>query len=146
MSIFKDTMTVYNHFRDPETEVESWHRNVVHGVQWRHNKRELTTSDQKQTGNRYESITVDFKQSYGNYPYVNPQEYKSLSEKERFARWTLDEKSGMDVIVCGICRKEIGDGYRLSDLIRDEQYACIVAAVSDYRNCSRLPIIKVVAK
>lgn len=146
MSIFKDTMTVYNYFRDPDTEKEYWHRNVVDGVQWRHNKRELTTSDQKQSSNRYESITIDLKKNYGNQPYVSPQEYKGLVEKERPVRWTLDEKSGMDVLVYGACRKEIGDGYQISDLIKDEQYACIVTAVSDYRNSSHLPIIKVVAK
>ena len=42
--LFTDTMTVYNFYRDPETDEESWIRSVVKGVQWRHNKTDVTSS------------------------------------------------------------------------------------------------------
>ena len=66
--LFNDTMTVYNYHRDPDTEKKTWIRSVVKGVQWSHNKTEVTTSGNVQTESKVESITVDFQRGYGNKP------------------------------------------------------------------------------
>lgn len=144
--LYTDTMTVYNFYRDTETEKEIWKRTVVTGVQWSHNKSEVSVSGGVQTENKVESITIDFQRAYGNKPYLPPNEYKKLSAEECSGYWTLDAKSGSDVLILGVCDKEISNQYRLSDLQKDFQYAVTVTAVSDNRNRPRLKHIKVVGK
>lgn len=144
--LFTDTMTVYNYHRDPDTEKETWLRSVVKGVQWSHNKTEVTTSGNVQTESKVESITIDFQRSYGNKPYLLPTEYAKLPEEEAENYWTLNAKTGQDVIVLGVSDKEISRPYKLSDLQKDFQYAVTVTAVSDNRNRPRLKTIKVVGK
>ena len=144
--LFTDTMTVYNYHRDPDTEKETWLRSVVKGVQWSHNKTEVTTSDNVQTESKVESITIDFQRSYRNKPYLSPTEYAKLPEEEASNYWTLNAKAGQDVIVLGMSDKEISRTYKLSDLQKDFQYAVTVTAVSDNRNRPRLKTIKVVGK
>lgn len=144
--LFTDTMTVYNAYRDPDTEKEIWNRTVVKGVQWSHNKSEIATSNGVQTEHKVESITIDFNRNYGNKAYLPPNEYKNLSAEECKGCWTLDAKTGSDVLILGVSDKEISNQYRLSDLQKDFQYAVTVTAVSDNRNRPRLKNIKVVGK
>lgn len=144
--LFRDVMTVYNHYRNPTTGAESWNRTVVHGVQWSHNRLETSISGGVQTQNRVESITVDFHGAYGNLPYLPPQEYKQLPAEKCKDYWTLDAESAQDMLVFGVVEQEIGKEYRLSTLRKDNQYAVAVTAVSDNRNRPRLKTIKVVGK
>lgn len=144
--LFTDTMTVYNYHRDPDTEKETWLRSVVKGVQWSHNKTEVTTSGNVQTESKVESITIDFQRGYGNKPYLAPTEYAKMPEEEAGNYWTLNAKTGQDEIVLGVSDKEISRTYKLSDLQKDFQYAVTVTAVSDNRNRLRLKTIKVVGK
>jgi len=143
--LFTDTMTVYNFFRDTE-EKETWNRTVVKGVQWSHNKSEVTTTNGVQTESKVESITIDFRRAYGNKPYLPPNEYKKLPAEECSKYWTLDAKTGQDVLVLGISEKEITKGRELSEVKEDFQYVVTVTAVSDNRNRPRLKHIKVVGK
>lgn len=144
--LFTDIMTVYNYHRDPDTEKETWLRSVVKGVQWSHNKTEVTTSGNVQTETKVESITVDFQRSYGNKPYLSPTEYAKLTAEQAAEYWTLNAKPGQDVMVLGESDKEISRSYKLSDLRDDFQYAVTVTAVSDNRNRPRLKSIKAVGK
>lgn len=144
--LFNDTMTVYNYHRDPDTERETWIRSVVKGVQWSHNKTEVTTSGNVQTESKVESITVDFQRGYGNKPYLPPTEFAKLTADAAAEYWTLNPRSGQDVIVLGESDKEISRAYKLCDLQDDFQYAVTVTAVSDNRNRPRLKHIKVVGK
>lgn len=142
--LFTDTMTVYNYHRDPDTEEETWLRSVVRGVQWSHNKRELTVSDGVQTETKVESITVDFQRSHGNKPYLPPPEFARLTRDEAGNYWTLDPRAGQDIAVLGEAGQEISKSYRLSELREDYQYAVKITAVSDNRNRPRLRTIKAV--
>ncbi len=144
--LFNDTMTVYNYHRDPDTEKETWIRSVVKGIQWSHNKTEITTSGNVQTESKVESITVDFQRGYGNKPYLPPTEFAKLTADAAAEYWTLNPRSGQDVIVLGESDKEISRAYKLCDLQDDFQYAVTVTAVSDNRNRPRLKTIKVVGK
>ena len=141
-ALFTDVMTVYNYCSD----TGEWKRSVVSGVQWSHNKTEISVVDGVQTEAKVEKITVDFQRSYGNNPYLPPNEYRRLSPGQRSAYWTLDAKSGQDVIVLGETEIEVGREYRLSALKKDFQYAVTVTSVSDNRNRMRLRNIKVVGK
>lgn len=144
--LFTDTMTVYNYHRDPETEKETWIRSIIKGVQWRHNKSVITTSGNVQTESKVESITIDFQSSYGNKPYLPPTQYAKLTAEQAGEYWTLNPKTGQDVIVLGETEQEISRAYGLADLQNDFQYAVTVTAVSDNRNRPRLKTIKVVGK
>lgn len=144
--LFTDTMTVYNYRRDPDTGQETWIRSVVRGVQWSHNKSEVTTSGGVQTESKVERITIDFQRRYGNKSYLPPQEYARLSDEERGDFWTLDAKQGKDIMVLGVSEREISRDYRISRLLEDHQYAVTVTAVSDNRNRPRLKHIKVTGK
>lgn len=144
--LFTDAMTVYNYHRDPDTEKETWLRSVVKGVQWSHNKTEVTTSGNVQTETKMESITIDFQRSYGNKPYLPPTQYAKLTAEQAGEYWTLNPKAGQDVIVLGETEQEISRAYGLADLQNDFQYAVTVTAVSDNRNRPRLKTIKVVGK
>ena len=144
--LFTDTMTVYNHRQDPDTEKDTWSRSVIRGVQWSHNKTEVSTSGGVQTEIKVESITIDFQRAYGNKPYLPPNEYRKLSAEECVKYWTLDAKCGQDVLVLGETEKEIGRGYKLADLMKDFQYAVTVTAVSDNRNRKCLKHIKAVGR
>ncbi len=144
--LFTDVMTVYNYHRDPDTEKETWLRSVVKGVQWSHNKTEVTTSSNVQTETKMESITIDFQRSYGNKPYLPPTQYAKLTAEQAGEYWTLNPKAGQDVIVLGETEQEISRAYGLADLQNDFQYAVTVTAVSDNRNRPRLKTIKVVGK
>lgn len=144
--LFTDTMTVYNYHRDLDTEKEAWLRSVVKGVQWSHNKTEVTTSGNVQTETKVEKITIDFQRGYGNKPYLSPTEFSKLTAEEAKAYWTLNAKAGQDVIVLGEAGKEISRAYKISDLQDDFQYVVTITAVSDNRNRPRLKTIKVVGK
>ena len=144
--LFTDTMTVYNYHRDPDTEKETWLRSVVKGVQWSHNKTEVTTSGNVQTETKVEKITIDFQRGYGNKPYLSPTEFSKLTAEEAKAYWTLNARAGQDVIVLGEAGKEISRSYKISDLQDDFQYVVTITAVSDNRNRPRLKTIKAVGK
>ena len=144
--LFTEVMTVYNYHRDPDTEKETWLRSVVRGIQWSHNKSEVTTSGNVQTESKVESITIDFQRGYGNKPYLPPTQFTKLTAEQAGKYWTLNPKTGQDVIVLGKSEQEISRGYRFSELQEDFQYAVTVTAVSDNRNRPRLKNIKVVGK
>ena len=144
--LFTDTMTVYNHRQDPDTEKDTWSRSVIRGVQWSHNKTEVSTSGGVQTEIKVESITIDFQRAYGNKPYLPPNEYRKLSADEVSDYWTLDAKCGQDVLVLGETEQDISRAYKIADLMKDFQYAVTVTAVSDNRNRPRLKHIKAVGR
>ena len=91
-----------------------------------------------------ESITVDFQRSYGNMPYVSPDQYRKLTAEEKDNCWTLDDRTEKDVIVYGERTEEISREYRLSALMKEYQYAVTVREVSDNRNRRGLKTIKAV--
>lgn len=144
--LFSDVMTVYNYFRNPETEAESWQRSVIKGVQWRHSKKELTVSKGVQTEERVESITVDFSRAYGRPAFVEPVKYAVLPPGSRAASWTLDDKHGLDILVLGESRREVKSEHDIDALREDYQYVVTVTSVTDNRNRPRLKNIKVVGK
>lgn len=140
MALFTDVMTVYNYIE----ESQRWKRTVVKGVQWRHNKVEVSTSGGVQTEQKVESITIDFKKNYGNEQYVDYLEFNKLEDKTGY--WTLNERDCADIVVLGESERELGADYKISDLKNEFQYMGTVLSVSDNRNRRLLQHIKVVAK
>ncbi len=144
--LFRDTITVYNYRKNRDSGEEMWHRTVVRGVQWRHNRRELVLTNNVQGLAVAERITIDFAHDYGNDRYIPPHEFRQMQDTEIAGCWTLDASGGMDILVLGVSDYEIGADCRLSELSGLFQYTATVAAVSDNRDMPRLRNIKVVAK
>ncbi len=142
-ALFNQTMTVYNHHYDEDTEKDVWIRTVVDHVQWMHNRDEVSTSNNVQTQNKVESITVDFSVNREK-EYVTPLEYQRAEDKSLL--WTLDARSGQDMVVYGVVSQELTSEYTISDLRKENEYACIVKSVTDNRHMRRLKHIRVVAK
>ena len=140
MALFTDVMTVYNYIEESQT----WKRTVVKGVQWRHNKVEVSTSGGVQTEQKVESITIDFKRDYGNEKYISYLEFNRLDDKTGY--WTLNERDCSDIVVLGETDQELGADYKITDLKNKFQYIGTVLRVSDNRNRALLRHIKVVAK
>lgn len=140
--LFGECMTVYNYRRDEETGAESWHRSVVKGVQWRHNRREVSVSDNIQSEERVESITIDFSRSYQNGIYVDSVQYRKAEEPDGI--WTLTQ--GKDILVLGKCETEVKEPDDIRELEKQFHYVVTVKSVSDNRNMPRLKHIKVKAK
>ena len=142
MAIFTDVMTVFNHFLD-ENGKDCWKRTIVKGVQWRHNKKEVTMSGKVQNETLVESITIDFKRKYGNKEYIDPKAFAKLVERGEF--WTLNSKDALDIVILGEITQDIKENYKFSNL--KEEYDCrTVVSVKDNRNRDYLKHIKVVAK
>lgn len=142
--LFTDVMTVYNYRREDETNMESWHRTVVHGVQWSHNRNVFSVQGNVQTVNKVESITIDFMRKYGNKLYLSPHEYKKLPAEQVDNYWTL--VGGTDILVLGVAKNEITNSSDVKKLKEGFPYVSTVIAVSDNRNRPRLKNMKVTAK
>ena len=140
MSMFTDVMTVYNSIDGSE----KWKRTIIKGVQWKHNKVEVSTSGGVQTENKVESITIDFQKRYDREEYIDFLEFNKLTDKAGY--WTLNGRDCMDIVVLGECTKELDENYKISDLRNDFQYVGTIQSVSDNRNRNHLKHIKAVAK
>ena len=142
MAVFTDVMTVFNHFLD-ENGKDCWKRTVVKGVQWRHNKKEVTMSGKVQNETLVESITIDFKRNYNNKEYLEPNAFAKLVNRDEF--WTLDSKDALDIVILGEIKQDIDENYKFTNL--KEEYDCrTVVSVTDNRHRDLLKNIKVVAK
>lgn len=144
-ALFGQTATIYNYYEDSKTGEIKWLRNVVRGVQWMHNRKEVLTANGMQEEIRVESITIDFSRYYGNKPYLIPHEFKKIPADECANYWTLNPETTQDIIVLGEIDAEIKDG-KISNFIKDYPYASVVKSVTDNRHMPMLKHIKVVAK
>lgn len=143
--LFTDCMTVYNFYISQETGEEHWQRTEIRGVQWRHGKKSTSVKSGMITEIMAESITVDFSRDYGNKKYVPSEVFASLGDQERQSVWTLNESEHMDVVVQGSCNIEIGEEYRIKNLLNSTMCAGIVRMVTDNRNRPRLKQIRLEA-
>lgn len=109
--VFTDTVTLYNHHDD------SWYRTILEGVQWTEKTERTVDSDGVIHLTLSIAVTVPYRAGY-----VEPEAYKG----EGFT-FGLDN---LDVVVLGICDKEITDTYTITDL-QDEYNAATISAVAD---------------
>ncbi|MCH5271580.1 MAG: hypothetical protein J1E83_12660 [Lachnospiraceae bacterium] len=142
-TLFTDVMTVFNYGRD-ETGKEYWNRSFVQGVQWQHNRKEVIVTQNVQTISRVESITVDFRKSYGRKPYLPYPDYTQLPDEKKKGYWSLGDDK--DILVLGQCDMELHEAKDIKRLKESFSTVVSVMAISDNRNRLRLKNIKVVAK
>lgn len=121
MSLFTDTVTIYNKISDIE-----WKRTVVEGVQWT-DKTEKKNDNGKISIARYASVTF-------------PQ--------GTFEELTLDSANEEDCIVFGEVEDVVEDvkGRRIFDLLRKYPKSGLIKSVNDNSNRDFLPNVKVVVE
>lgn len=119
MSLFTDTVTIYNKISDTE-----WKRTVVEGVQWT-DKTEKQNDNGKISIARYASVTF-------------PQ--------GTFEGLTLDSSNEEDCIVYGSIEDVVEDvkGKRIADLMKKYPKSGLIQSVNDNSNRDFLKSIKVV--
>lgn len=128
-------ITLYNHFRDPETRADRWQRTVLKGVQTRERLEKTVSTDGKLLLARSVSVTIPVSADAGGRRYLAPSAYAASEARERY--WTLDAARGLDAIVDGACEAELGDGTTLDGLAR-ERGVLTIRAVSDNTQRGRL--------
>lgn len=138
MSLFTDTMTVYNSIGE-----NRWKRTVVKGIQWTNQELSVQTEKNARVKKMAKNITIDFSRNYGNAVYLEAKEFEKLDDKA--GHWTLNAENGLDIVVLGEITKELNAEYRPKHM-RTEMECATITAVSDYRNRSFLKHIKVVAE
>ncbi len=139
--LFTDIATVYNHYTDANGN-DSWQRSVVNGVQWRHQRILTAPNGTTLQREKAESLTFDFSHEYARGVYLPPKEWEALENKAGY--WTLNDESGLDVIVYGVCTKEITASYKLINLHTDNDFVGTINEVADNRNRTFLKNIKVI--
>lgn len=132
--IFTDTVTVYNHYKDPDG-VDKWKRTILKGVMWKRKIEKTVSSDGRFSIAEYISITIPYRSGYLEHTLW--QESKD--------GWTLNTSSGLDIIVLSECDKELDGKYRLKDLKRDIGQIGTVKAVFDNTNRDYLKHWRVIA-
>ena len=133
--LMTDTITVYNYrsFKDSAIIKSRWDRTIISGVQWKEAANRNVASDGTSLMDHSISVTIPASaKAEGGKTYVRPEEYASLPLDDA-AHWTLDPVQAEDVIVRGLCEKEINGQYTVSRLKKDYP-ACDIKAVSDNRN------------
>lgn len=124
--LFTDTITLYNHHNG------TWHRSVLEGVQWQDKVTKAVDSNGKMHITPDVNITVLYRDGY-----VSPNKY--VGDGFTFG---LDN---LDVVVLGVCDKEITDTYTITDL-QDEYNAATISAVADNTSRQYLKHWRVTAK
>lgn len=123
-------MTVYNCIQTDSTE--SYQKTVIHGAQWHAKNKSVNTTNTTQTPSTGVTVSFDFSHGYGNPEYVDALTFQKLASHSGY--WTLDEKSGQDVIVLGECDYDITASHTLRELRRQTLDIGTITAVKDTRN------------
>ena len=122
------TVTIYNQYEDPQTNIVKWYRTVVHDCFWKYTGNKINIGDTILESN---SIKCRIRK---DPRYLARYEWEQKSETEKANFFTLGVN---DIIVQGRCEREINEyeaGKRSSDLIKIYkalQGCMIIEAMSD---------------
>lgn len=125
--LFTDTITLYNHHDG------KWRRSVLNGVQWQDKVTKTVDSNGKMHITPEVNITVPYRDGY-----VSPNKYVGNG-----FTFGLDD---LDVVVLGVCDKEITDSYTITQLLKDESKAATIYAAEDNTLRSLLKHWRIYAK
>lgn len=128
--MFEQSVTVYNYYKDPVTRNEYWYRSIIENVQWTQTQeRTVTAAGVVNLANLMQLIF----QLPTNKPYVAPIDYAKLPADIMPQYFTLDPRSGTDLIVLTPITQEITTTYTIAKLKTDYGYVTI-SSNADYRH------------
>lgn len=132
--IFTDTVTIYNHYKGAQGQ-DFWKKTIIKDVMWKRKVERSITSDGRLETVEYISLTIPEPKNY-----QNPEEWARTR-----AGWTLNAKSGLDIIALGAQTIELSSNYRLKDFKRDMGDIGTVKAVHTNSNRDCLKHLRVIA-
>lgn len=132
--IFTDTVTIYNHFT--ENGEDRWKRTVLNMCHWNCETLKTVQPDGKVHISDVVSLTILDRQGYA---------HKKDWIKNREG-WTVDPECNKDIVVLGVCEKELSREYRLKDFKREVPNVMTVAGLADNTNRDRLKHWRVIAR
>ena len=122
------TVTIYNKYVDPQTQVITWFKNVVTDCFWRLQGSTVKVGD----------VTLDSKAIICRIPkcdnYMDKQDWVELPNDEMSEYFTLGQG---DIIVKGICDEIIDEntrGHRSTDLLNKYKQYQAVMEITEYVN------------
>ena len=108
---WEDTITVYNKYIDPQTQVVSWHRKVLENCFWKYERQKLTIGQTELETNRTICRIPQ------NKHFLERYEWEHLFNDEMNEFFTLSQG---DIIAKGEIQEEIDEyskGHRSTDFI-----------------------------
>ena len=115
------TVTIYNKYTDPQTQMITWFKTTVSDCFWRLEGSVVKVGD----------VTLDSKAIICRIPkdenYLDKQDWLALSAEEKAQHFTLGQN---DIIVKGECSEDINEyakGHRSTDLLSTyRQYQAVM--------------------
>jgi len=138
------TITIYNYHKTDK--VESWKRTVINGVENRKTTAKSVSSSGAIVMTPVINVVIPYNADASGRKYIDYVEYLKLSESDVDKYWTVNPKCNKEVIVCGVCDKDICDTYKISQLKEDYYKAGIISAFDDNTEGDLLKHYKVVCK
>lgn len=142
MSIFTDTITIYNYHKDSNNS-DAWNKTVLSGVQVSQSSDKTKSSDGIVNITDTINITIPFNLLSNYIDYVS---YSKLPYNKAIKHFTLNHINNLDVIVNGNIDKQINSSYKITSLKNDYAECGTISGVRDNTTRSRLKNIKVVLK
>lgn len=138
------TVTIYNYHK--ADKVENWHRTVVSGLEYRYTTAKTVSTDGKIVLTPILTLIIPIEADAEGKQYIDYPSYLRLSSEELRAYWTINPKCNKEIIVCGVCDKEISADYRVTQLKEDYLKAGVIAAMDDNTEGDLLKHWKVVCR
>ena len=135
------SITIYNYHESKK----AWQRTVLNGVEYffRNEKTVSASGEIMFTQLLTVVIPIEVKIS-DNRKYIPYKEYQKLEDTSGF--WTINPSCNMEMIVCGMCDKEINENYKITALKKDFVKAGIISTFDDNTDKQLLRHFKVVCK
>ena len=138
------TVTIYNYRQ--VNKAESWHKTVISGLEYRYTTEKTVSSGGTIVHTPILTVIIPVDADAEGKQYIDYPSYLKLTESEIDLYWTINPKCNKEVIVCGVCDKEITTDYRVDQLKKDYLKAGIVSALDDNTEGTLLKHGKVVCR
>lgn len=142
--MFDKEITIYNFHKADKTG--KWHRTVLSGVHYRYTTEKTVASDGRIIMTPLLTVVIPVEAETGGKQYIDYPSYLKLPENELSSYWTVNPKCNQEVIVCGVCDKEISGDYRITELKEGFLKAGVVSALNDNTDEDLLRHWKVVCR
>lgn len=138
------TITIYNYRK--VDKAESWHKTVISGLEYHYGLEKAVDSRAAVVRSQVLTVIIPIEADTDGKQYIDAVNYARLPAEELDQYWTINPSCNKEIIVCGICEKEISPDYTITDLKKDFQKSGTVSGFSDNTEGDFLKHYKVVCK
>ncbi len=138
------TITIYNYYKSEKTE--SWNKTVISGLEYRYTTAKTVASNGAIVMTPLLTVIIPVEADAEGKEYIDYLSYQRLPAGELNRYWTINPVCNKEMIVCGICDKDISTDYRISQLKKDYLNTGIISAFDNNTGGDLLKHYKVVCK